>query len=87
MIIRTKYLGPTNYKPGRIKATTLSGKSVTIPWDHAKNIDGNHRVAASACLDAHGADSAFSRDRYSCFWDEGGGAVFFPMEGRNEFAL
>jgi hypothetical protein len=86
MIIRTKFLGPTNHRGSRIKAETLSGKSVTIPWNYGLNIDGNHRAAATACLDAH-ADDAFSRDRYSCYWDEGGGAVFFPMEGRAEFPL
>ena len=86
MIIRTKYLGPTNHRGSRIKAESLTGKSVTVQWDCGLNIDRNHQAAATALLDAH-ADDAFSRERYSCYWDEGGGAVFFPMEGRNEFPL
>jgi hypothetical protein len=87
MIIRTKYIGPTNFRGSRVKASTVTGKTVTIPWDYALNIDGNHRAAASACIDAHGDPTLFDRDRYSCIWDEGGGAVFFPAEGREIFPV
>jgi hypothetical protein len=86
MIIRTKYMGPTTTKGSRIKAKSITGKSVTISWDDALNIDNNHRAAAIALLDLHDR-GAYSRDRYSCFWDEGGGAVFSFMEGRDEFPL
>lgn len=42
--IRTKYLGPTNFRGARVKATCDAG-SVTIPWDHAGNVEDNHRHA------------------------------------------
>lgn len=43
--ITTKYLAPTNQKGGRIKATTTSGISITISWNHAQSIDENHESA------------------------------------------
>ena len=45
--IETRYLGPTNTKGGRVKATAWAG-SVTVPYDHALNADENHRAAAMA---------------------------------------
>ena len=45
--IETKYLGCTNTKPSRIKATCAAG-SITVGYDHALNIDGNHKAAAAA---------------------------------------
>ena len=35
--IITKYIGPTNTKPSRIKATTGGGYSLTIPFQHNCN--------------------------------------------------
>jgi lysyl-tRNA synthetase class I len=46
MFIRTKYLGPTNYRGGRVKASTITGKSVTVDWDHGANVEANHTRAA-----------------------------------------
>jgi hypothetical protein len=43
--IQTKYLGPTTYRGGRIKAT-CQAKSVTLPWDYNVGVDENHRSAA-----------------------------------------
>ena len=45
--IHTRYMGPTNTKGGRIKATAWAG-SVTVPYDHALNVEDNHRAAARA---------------------------------------
>lgn len=45
--IVTKYVGPSNTRGSRIKATAKAG-SVTVGYDHALNIDGNHRAAAEA---------------------------------------
>lgn len=45
--ITTKYLGPTNTRGARIKATAACG-SITIPWDHALDACGNHHAAACA---------------------------------------
>lgn len=45
--IETKYLGPTNYRGARIKASAQAG-SVTISYDHALDVDDNHMRAAQA---------------------------------------
>ena len=42
--IVTKYLGPTNHKPGRVKATCEAG-SITVSWDHALGVADNHYAA------------------------------------------
>lgn len=43
--IQTKYHGPTNYSGSRISATCDAGR-VVVPYNHALNIDDNHRSAA-----------------------------------------
>lgn len=45
--IVTKYLGPTNFRGARVKATADAG-SVIIPWNDALNVDENHDAAARA---------------------------------------
>jgi len=47
--IETKYLGATNTKGARIKATAWAG-SVTLPYDHALSAEKNHKKAAFALL-------------------------------------
>lgn len=47
--ITTKFISATNYKPSRIKASAQRG-SVTVEWDHALNIDGNHKAAIDALI-------------------------------------
>jgi hypothetical protein len=44
--IITKYVGPTNTKPARIKAATGGGYSLTIPYSY----DGNPHMAAAQML-------------------------------------
>lgn len=50
--IETRYLGPTNTRGSRIKATTLGSdaKSVTVTYDDALNSWDNHRAAAEALI-------------------------------------
>lgn len=48
--IVTEYLGPTNTRPGRIKATASAG-SVTLEYNHALNLEKNHDAAAKAVAD------------------------------------
>jgi hypothetical protein len=48
--IVTKFIGPTNHRGSRIKATAQAG-SLTLSWDHALNSDGNHRAAALALVE------------------------------------
>ena len=51
--ITTKYLGPTNFRGSRVKASAEAG-SVTISWDHALDTRQNHAAAALALLDRLG---------------------------------
>ena len=53
--IETKYLGPTNTKGARVKASCQVG-SVTIPWDHALDPVANHAAAARALIRKWGWD-------------------------------
>lgn len=87
MIITTKFLGPTNFRPARVKATSRTGSSVIVNWDYELGTDGNHKRAASALLDKGDDTAQEGRETMSCYWDEGGGAVFFPMDGRAVFPL
>lgn len=43
--IVTKYLGPTNSRGSRVKATASAG-SITLAWNDALNQDDNHLAAA-----------------------------------------
>lgn len=45
--ISTKYLGATNHRGSRIKATCPAG-SLTVPFDHALNAPNNHAAAGIA---------------------------------------
>lgn len=47
--IFTRYLGPTNTKGSRIKATAR-GVSVTVPLDHSLDLVERHEKAARALL-------------------------------------
>ena len=50
--ITTKYLGPTDYKGSRFKATHTGGfASVTLPYDYALSPELNHLAAANALSD------------------------------------
>ena len=53
-IIITKYLGPTNYKGSRVKASHRRDSdrtfSITVPWDDALNSAENHLAAARALV-------------------------------------
>jgi hypothetical protein len=58
--IETRYLGPTNTKGGRIKATAGAG-SITIGYDYALNTDGNHKAAADALIAKMGWTGTFAQ--------------------------
>lgn len=46
--ICTKYFGPTNSRGSRIQAKSASGKTITVPYDHALDAFENHEKAAKA---------------------------------------
>jgi hypothetical protein len=56
--ISTKFLGPTNTRGARVKASAQAG-SVTVLWDHALNVDDNHTVAARALAEKYGWQGAW----------------------------
>jgi len=72
-IITTKYIGPTDHKPGRVKATAGSGRTITLAWDHGLNVTENHSAAAAAL--AGKLIDAKASDRYTlrggCLHDDG----------------
>jgi hypothetical protein len=51
--IHTKYLGPTNHRGARVKATAQAG-SVTVAWDYALSADKNHAEAARVLTEKWG---------------------------------
>lgn len=51
--ITTRYIGPTNFRGSRVKATAAAG-SVTLNWDDALNSDANHEAAALALATKYG---------------------------------
>tara|TARA_R100000808_G_C2054831_1_gene88795 strand:- start:297 stop:593 length:297 start_codon:yes stop_codon:yes gene_type:complete len=55
--IRTRFVGPTNYRPARIIASDDGSlgdtRKVTVSYDHALNGDENHKAAAQAFMDKH----------------------------------
>jgi hypothetical protein len=55
--IATKYLGPTDTRGARIKASCEAG-SVTVAWDHGLNVDQNHAAAATSLASKLGWDDS-----------------------------
>lgn len=45
--IVTKFLGPTNNRGSRVKASAFAG-SIIVSWDYSKGVDDNHYAAALA---------------------------------------
>jgi hypothetical protein len=63
--IITKFLGPTDSRGSRVKAKCQAG-SLTMSWDHALDVNENHRAAAIALIRKLG----WNQDCYST-WHEG----------------
>lgn len=56
--IRTRFVGPTNYRGSRIIADAGDTQSrVTLEWDHSLNSEQNHATAAMAVVAKMGWDS------------------------------
>ena len=51
--ITTKFIGPTNTRGSRIKASAYAG-TITVAYDHSLNNDENHCVAAVALCEKIG---------------------------------
>lgn len=76
--IETKYLGPTNTKGGRIKATAWAG-SVTVPYDHALDTAENHHAAQLALRRKLGWQGKYAQGGNA----KGTGYYFVNVEGTN----
>lgn len=74
--IHTHTMRPTNTKGGRIKATAWAG-SVTVPYDHALNVEDNHRAAAGALLAKLGWQGTYAQGGDA----KGEGYYFVNVEG------
>ena len=62
--ITTKFIGPTNTRGSRIKASAYAG-SITVGYSHELNSDENHRAAAEALcakMGWPGSDTLISAD-------------------------
>jgi len=51
--ITTKYIGPTDHRGSRVKATAQAG-SIVVGWDDALDSDDNHTAAARALARKYG---------------------------------
>ena len=79
--IKTKYLGPTNFRGSRVKAvTSYGGTSVTMSWDHALDAFDNHKAAAMALIEK----LEWSGSRY-CAGSADDHYVFVPVCDRDSF--
>ena len=70
--IMTKYIGPTDRRGSRIKATDSDGNSIMLPYDSALDTEGNHNAAAKALRDKMGW-----KGRLIGGWTSGGMAYVF----------
>lgn len=85
MTIFTKYLGPTNTKPGRIKAyhswPAKNPASITVEYNREICATENHIAAAKALCKKYNW-----RGRYVC-GDLAAGCVFVKVNGVDEFTI
>ena len=77
--IETRYLGPTNNRGGRIKATAWGG-SVTVGYNHALNQQENHKAAADALIAKMGWNGTYAQGGNA---KGDGGYYFVNVEGSN----
>ena len=83
-MVRTRYLGPTNTKGGRVVAYSLGAGNRagfrTVPsWNHSLDSIGNHETAARYLvrkIAEHANGTAPAWDSVYCSSEDGGGYVF-----------
>ena len=83
--IQTRYIRPTNTRGARIKATTSSGLSVTVSYDHALSYADAHWPAVQELIKKYHLEwgnkfavGASTDDR---------GYVFVPVRFEDNFAI
>lgn len=57
--ITTKYLGATNTKQARVRATSTSGISIIVKWNWELDTEDNHNEAAIALCNKLGWSGTF----------------------------
>jgi hypothetical protein len=77
--IVTKFLGPTDTRGSRVKATCEAG-SLTLGWDHSLNSEANHRRAAEALCAKLGWTGEFYGKLHQGGLPGSGYAFVFPDE-------
>jgi hypothetical protein len=86
--IVTKFLGPTNFRGSRVKASAEAG-SITLSWDYRKNIDDNHVAAARALAEklewaGHWRGGALPGSSYAFVRTENGSSDFLVISAEAE---
>lgn len=88
--IVTKFIGPSNTRGSRYKATCSAG-SVTVSADHSKNPDRNHLAAAEALVNKLGwlptEGRAFEGVWHGGFLPDGSGCFVFACDDGFELAF
>jgi hypothetical protein len=84
--ITTKYLGATNFRGSRIKATCQAG-SITVAWDDALDVDANHVKAAKALADKLDWDTTTYGSMYYGALPDNTGYAFVFAGRSNQFAV
>lgn len=77
--IETRYLGPTNTKGGRIKASAWGG-SVTIGYPYSLDAQDAHKAAADALIAKMGWTGTYAQGGNA---KGDGGYYFVNVEGTN----
>lgn len=77
--IVTKYVGPTNHRGSRVKATAAAG-SMTLSWDCSLNSEANHARAALALAaklqwDGKYVGGGMPDGRGNCYVNAGPGCI------------
>lgn len=78
-MVKTTYLGPTNFRGSRVKASMNRTivDTITIPWDCELNSTENHEKAARALANKLGLD--WSNRKLVIGEYESNGLYFIPM--------
>jgi len=71
--IMTKYLGPTNYLPARVRVW-CSAKKISVYWNYELNPEENHTYAANTLVELLGWDTELIGGA-----DDKGGYVFVQV--------
>ena len=71
--IKTRYVGPTNTKPGRIKASAERG-SIVVPWAAGLSVDENHHAACLALIAKFRAEDGYANNGWGTGTEWVGGA-------------